>query len=214
MIGVDKIGYTQEEEPWQEVNREHLEEHRGVRAHGEEVPEDGGPLPSRPEEAHRGERAAGALRGDDRTPGSRRLPQLEEAAARGHGSSSACATRRATAGATPPVQRYVKRRRERWRRRDQGTRRGTCSSAGFPECQVDFGGGGLQSEGVVTRGGTSRSASPLNVRLTQVFWGETSECVCRRGSATCSGVRGRRAPRGPSSDNATEVGRRVCGRSG
>ena len=48
------------------------------------------------------------------------------------------------------------------------------------ECQVDFGEAGLGVRGVVTRGKYLTVTFPHpDVGLTQVFRGETSECVCQ-----------------------------------
>ena len=83
-------------------------------------------------------------------------------------------------GSYSTVQRYVKERRE-----EMAAERDARGLAGFlalewlpGECQVDFGEADFRVRGVVTRGKYLTVSFPhSNVGLTQVFWGETAECV-------------------------------------
>ena len=78
------------------------------------------------------------------------------------------------------------------------------------EVQVDFGEADFRVRGVVTRGEYLTVTFPhSNVGLTQVFWGETAECVCQGLLNVFEFVGG--VPRRAVFDNATEVGRRVGG---
>lgn len=113
-------------------------------------------------------------------------------------------------GSYSTVQRYVKEKRE-----EMAAERDARGLAGFlalewlpGECQVDFGEADFRVRGVVTRGKYLTVSFPhSNVGLTQVFWGETAECVCE-GLANVfefiGGVPGRAV-----FDNATGIGRRV-----
>ena len=110
-------------------------------------------------------------------------------------------------GSYSTVQRYVRRRREQMaRERD---------AAGFlllewlpGECQVDFGEADFRVRGVTVRGKYLTVSFPhANVGLTQVFWGETSECVCQGLRNVFEFLGG--VPVRAVFDNATEVGRRV-----
>ena len=118
-------------------------------------------------------------------------------------------------GSYSTVQRYVRRRREEMaRERDRRDAEGFLTLSWLPgEVQVDFGEADFRVRGVVTRGKYLTVTFPhSNVGLTQVFWGETSECVCqglRNVFEFTGGV-----PRKAVFDNATEVGRRVCGEVG
>ncbi len=75
-------GYTQEGQGWR-ADRGNREGGRGLGAHGPEVREDGRPLTGAAEEARDGERAARALRGDNRLLARRRLQELAQAAPHG-----------------------------------------------------------------------------------------------------------------------------------
>ena len=78
------------------------------------------------------------------------------------------------------------------------------------ECQVDFGEADFRVRGVLQRGRYLTVSFPhSNVGLTQVFWGETSECVCQGLRDVFEFTGG--VPRRAVFDNATEVGRRVAG---
>jgi len=115
-------------------------------------------------------------------------------------------------GSYSTVQRYVRRRREEMAR--EADRR---DAQGFlqldwlaGECQVDFGQADFRVRGVLTRGHYLTVSFPhSNVGLTQVFWGEASECVCQGLRNVFEFVGG--VPARAIFDNATEVGRRVCG---
>lgn len=115
-------------------------------------------------------------------------------------------------GSYSTVQRYVRRRREEMaRERDRRDAEGFLALSWLPgEVQVDFGEADFRVRGVLTRGKYLTVTFPhSNVGLTQVFWGETSECVCqglRNVFEFAGGV-----PRRAVFDNATEVGRRVGG---
>ena len=115
-------------------------------------------------------------------------------------------------GSRSTVQRCVGRRREEMaRERDRRDAEGFLTLSWLPgEVQVDFGEADFRVRGVVTRGKYLTVTFPhSNVGLTQVFWGEASECVCqglRNVFEFAGGV-----PRRAVFDNATEVGRRVGG---
>ena len=116
------------------------------------------------------------------------------------------------AGSYSTVQRYVKRRREEMaRERDRRDAEGFLTLRWLPgEVQVDFGEADFRVRGVTTRGKYLTVTFPhSNVGLTQVFWGETSECVCQGLRNVFEFVGG--VPRRAVFDNATEVGRRVGG---
>lgn len=115
-------------------------------------------------------------------------------------------------GSYSTVQRYVRKRREEMAREaDQRDQQGFLQLAWLAgECQVDFGQADFRVRGVLTRGHYLTLSFPhSNVGLTQVFWGETAECVCE-GLANVFEFVGGVPPR-IVFDNATEVGRRVCG---
>lgn len=85
-------------------------------------------------------------------------------------------------GSYSTVQRYVKRRREEMaRERDRRDAEGFLTLRWLPgEVQVDFGEADFRVRGVVTRDKYLTVTFPhSNVGLTQVFWGETAECVCQ-----------------------------------
>ncbi len=113
-------------------------------------------------------------------------------------------------GSYSTVQRYVKRRREQ-----MAAEREEREALGFlqlswlaGECQVDFGEADFRVRGVVRRGKYLTVSFPhSNVGLTQVFWGETGECVCQGLRSVFEFVGG--VPARAVFDNATEVGRRV-----
>ena len=108
------------------------------------------------------------------------------------------------------MQRYVRRRREEMAaERDARDAAGYLELSWLPgECQVDFGEADFRTRGVTTRGHYLTVSFPhSNVGLTQVFWGETSECVCQGPGNVFEFVGG--VPRRAVFDNATEVGRRV-----
>ncbi len=78
------------------------------------------------------------------------------------------------------------------------------------ECQVDFGEADFRVRGVVTRGRYLTAGFPHpDVGPAQVFWGETSECVCQGLRNVFEFVGG--VPARAVFDNAAEVGRGVCG---
>jgi transposase len=113
-------------------------------------------------------------------------------------------------GSYSTVQRYVKRRREEMaEERDRRDAQGYLQLEWLPgECQVDFGEADFRVRGVLTRGKYLTVTFPhSNVGLTQVFWGETSECVCQGLRNVFEFVGG--VPRRAVFDNATGVGRRV-----
>lgn len=116
-------------------------------------------------------------------------------------------------GSYSTVLRYVNMRREEMdREADRRDEAGFLLLRWLPgECQVDFGQADFRHRGVVRRGHYLTVSFPhSNVGLTQVFWGETAECVCAGLSAVfarCGGV-----PRRAVFDNATECGRKVCGK--
>lgn len=116
-------------------------------------------------------------------------------------------------GSYSTVQRYVRARREEMaRERDERDAAGYLQLSWLPgECQVDFGEADFRVRGVVERGKYLTVDFPhSNVGLTQVFWGETSECVCQGLQNVFEFVGG--VPARAVFDNATEVGRRVAGR--
>ena len=89
---------------------------------------------------------------------------------------------RGCGGSYSTVQRYAKRRREEMaEERDARDARGYLQLSWLPgECQVDFREADFRVRGVVTRGRYLTVSFPhSNVGLAQVFWGETSECVCQ-----------------------------------
>jgi transposase len=115
-------------------------------------------------------------------------------------------------GSYSTVQRYVKQRREEMaRERDRRDAEGFLQLSWLPgEIQVDFGEADFRVRGVTTRGKYLTVTFPhSNVGLTQVFWGETAECVCQGLRNVFEFVGG--VPRRAVFDNATEVGRRVGG---
>lgn len=117
---------------------------------------------------------------------------------------------RGFAGSYSTVQRYVRRRRA-----ELAAEAGAREAQGFllldwapGECQVDFGQADFRVRGVVQRGHFLVVEFPhSNVGLAQVFWGETSECVCQGLRNVFEFVGG--VPVRAVFDNATEVGRRV-----
>ena len=115
-------------------------------------------------------------------------------------------------GSYATVQRYVRRRREEMEREaDLRDRAGYLQLGWLPgECQVDFGQADFRVRGVLVRGHFLTVSFPhSNVGLTQVFWGESSECVCTGLRSVFEFVGG--VPARAVFDNATEVGRKVCG---
>jgi transposase len=115
-------------------------------------------------------------------------------------------------GSYSTVQRYVKQRREEMaRERDRRDAEGFLQLSWLPgEIQVDFGEADFRVRGVLTRGKYLTVTFPhSNVGLTQVFWGETAECVCQGLRSVFEFIGG--VPRRAVFDNATEVGRRVGG---
>ena len=115
-------------------------------------------------------------------------------------------------GSYSTVQRYVRRRKAQMaEERDARDALGYLQLSWLPgECQVDFGEADFRVRGVTRRGKYLTVSFPhANVGLTQVFWGETSECVCQGLRSVFEFVGG--VPRRAVFDNATEVGRRVSG---
>ena len=112
-------------------------------------------------------------------------------------------------GSYSTVQRYV-----RWRREQMAAERERRDASGYlllkwlpGECQVDFGEADFRVRGVTVRGKYLTVSFPQsNVGLTQVLWGETSECVCQGLRNVFEFVGG--VPERAVFDNATEVGRR------
>ncbi len=97
------------------------------------------------------------------------------------------------------------------RERDRRDAEGFLQLSWLPgEIQAGIGEADFRVRGVLTRGKYLTVTFPhSNVGLIQVFWGETSECVCqglRNVFEFAGGV-----PRRAVFDNATEVGRRVGG---
>ena len=116
------------------------------------------------------------------------------------------------AGSCSTARRYVKRRREEMaRERDRRDAEGFLTPRWLPgEVQVDFGEADFRVRGVVTGGEYLTVTFPhSDVGLTQVFWGETAECVCQGLRNVLGFVGG--VPRRAVFDNATEVGGRVGG---
>ena len=115
-------------------------------------------------------------------------------------------------GGCPAVRRCVKRCREEMaRERDRRDTEGFLTLRWLPgEVQVDFGEADFRVRGAVAGGKCPTVTFPHpDVGLTQVFRGETAECVCQglRNVLECvGGVPGRAV-----FDNATEVGGRVGG---
>ena len=97
------------------------------------------------------------------------------------------------------------------RERDRRDAEGSLTLRWPPgEAQVDFGEADFRVRGMTVRGKCLTVSFPhSNVGLTQVFWGETAECVCQGLRNVFEFVGG--VPRGAVFDNATEVGRRVGG---
>ena len=110
-------------------------------------------------------------------------------------------------GSYSTVQRYVKRCKEE--HRGSGSQ---YLDQDWPpgQMQVDFGQADFRIVGVRTRMHNLVCAFPFsNVGLAQVFYGETAECVCEGLSAVFEHIGG--VPRKIVFDNATGVGRKVCG---
>ena len=105
------------------------------------------------------------------------------------------------------VQAYVKRRREE--------RKQPCDQyldlVWEPgEAQVDFGQADMYERGKLTREHCLTMCFPFsNVGPTQVFHGENAECVCQGLKDIFAYIKG--VPRRIVFDNATGVGRKVCG---
>lgn len=97
------------------------------------------------------------------------------------------------------------------RERDRRDAEGFLTLRWLPgEVQVDFGEADFRVRGVVAGGKYLTVASPHpDVGLTQVFWGETAECVCQGLRNVLGFVGG--VPRRAVFDNAAEVGGRVGG---
>lgn len=115
-------------------------------------------------------------------------------------------------GSRSTARRHARRRREEMaRERDRRDAEGFLTLRWLPgEVQVDFGEADFRVRGVVTRGKYLTVTFPHpDVGLTQVFWGETAECVCQGLRNVLGFVGG--VPRRAVFDNATEVGRRVGG---
>ncbi len=113
-------------------------------------------------------------------------------------------------GSYSTVQRYVRRRKAQMaEERDARDAQGYLQLSWLPgECQVDFGEADFRVRGAAQRGKYLTVSFPhANVGLTQVFWGETSECVCQGLRNVFEFLGG--VPRRAVFDNATEVGRRV-----
>ena len=116
-------------------------------------------------------------------------------------------------GSYTTVRRYVSKRRDEMLaeagRRDQ---QGYLQLHWLPgECQVDFGQADFRVRGVVTRGHYLTVDFPhSNVGLTQVFWGEASECVCEGLQGVFAFIGG--VPARIVFDNATEIGRKLAGK--
>ena len=110
-------------------------------------------------------------------------------------------------GSYSTVRRHVKRYREE--------HKGSASQyldQDWPpgEMQVDFGQADFRIVGVRTRMHDLVCAFPFsNVGLAQVFYGEAAECVCEGPIAVFEHIRG--VPRKIVFDNATGVGRKICG---
>ena len=112
-------------------------------------------------------------------------------------------------GSYSTVQRYV-----RWKKEQMALERDQRDAAGYlllkwlaGECQVDFGEADFKVRGVSVRGKYLTISFPYsNVGFTQVFWGETSECVCQDLRNVFEFIGG--VPTRAIFDNVTEVGRR------
>ena len=116
-------------------------------------------------------------------------------------------------GSYSTVQRYVRRRREKMAREaDQRDQQGFLQLEWVVgECQVDFGQADFRVRGTLTRGHYLTLSFPhSNVGFTQLFWGETSECVCEGLANIFEFIGG--VPLRAIFDNATEVGRKICGK--
>lgn len=116
------------------------------------------------------------------------------------------------AGSYSTVQRYVRKRREEMAREaDQRDAQGFLQLDWLAgECQVDFGQADFRVRGTLRRGHYLTVSFPhSNVGLTQVFWGETAECVCEGLKSVFEFIGG--VPVRAVFDNATEVGRKVSG---
>lgn len=130
-----------------------------------------------------------------------------------HTATKACARlreERGYQGSYSTARRYVRlRRQEMAEERDRRDAQGFLGLSWLPgECQVDFGEADLGVRGVTVRGKYLTAAFPhSSVGLAQVFWGETSECVCQGLRSVFEFVGG--VPRRAAFDNATEVGRRI-----
>lgn len=115
-------------------------------------------------------------------------------------------------GSYSTVQRYVRARREEMAREaDQRDAQGYLQLEWLAgECQVDFGQADFRVRGVLRRGHYLTVSFPhSNVGLTQIFWGETAECVCEGLAAVFAFVGG--VPVRAVFDNATEIGRKISG---
>lgn len=118
-------------------------------------------------------------------------------------------------GSHSTARRHAGRRREEMaRERDRRDAEGFLTPGWLPgEVQADFGEADLGVRGVAARGKHPAAAFPHpDVGPAQVFWGETSECVCqglRNVFEFAGGV-----PRRAVFDSAAEVGRRVGGEAG
>lgn len=113
-------------------------------------------------------------------------------------------------GSYSTARRHARQRREEMaRERDRRDAEGFLRPGWPPgEIQVDFGEADLGVRGVTARGKYLTVTFPhSNVGLTQVFWGETAECVCQGLRSALESMGG--VPRRAVLDNATEVGRRV-----
>lgn len=110
-------------------------------------------------------------------------------------------------GGYTTVQLYVKRRKEE-RKVDRDQFLDLVWQPG--EAQVDFGQADMYERGVLVREHYLVVCWPnSNVGLAQVFHGETAECVCRGLKNIFEYVKG--VPRRLVFDNATGVGRKLCG---
>lgn len=116
-------------------------------------------------------------------------------------------------GSYSTVRRYVKDRRDEIAQQAQER-----DAEGYLDLdwepgtvQVDFGQAYFIVRGVETKGHYLTTSFPhSNVGLTQVFWGEKSECVCEGLKNAFEYVGG--VPPRAVFDNATEVGRKLCGK--
>ena len=201
-------GHAQEGAAWR-ADRVDREGGRRVGAHCEEVRQDGGPVARAPRRRPESEvlapyeGATGSWPDDD----CRNWRKQRHTAVRVY------VRLRDELGYDGPystVRRYVRRRREEMaRERDRRDAEGFLTPGWLPgEVQVDFGEADFRVRGVVTRGKYLTVTFPhSNVGPAQVFWGETSECVCQglRNVFEFAGS----VPRRAVFDNATEVGGRV-----